>query len=183
MYDKEIHKEYVFTSYLQKLMPKPERISLDLEDKLRLEYYKLEQTFKGDISLNPTVEDSTVGYGESDTDSAIEEEDFLEEIIEKINERYGGDISDSDRVVIDHIYKEASQAIIMESLKTYIKTNDKKEYNNNTFTENLEEIVFKLLQENKERDNSYKKLFQDKEFYNAAMSAVGEMIYRKYREN
>src|SRR5699024_6963800 len=183
MYDKEIHKEYVFTSYLQKLLPKPERISLDLEDKLRLEYYKLEQTFKGDISLNPTVEDSTVGYGELDTDSSIEEEDFLEEIIEKINERYGGNISDRDKVVVDHIYKEASQGIIMESLKTYVKNNDKEVFNNNIFPENFEEIAFKLFQENQERDNSYKKLFQDKEFYNAAMSAVGEMIYRKYREN
>src|SRR5699024_10828170 len=67
MYDKELHKEYVFTSYLQKLLPKPERISLDLEDKLKLEFYKLEQTFKGDITLNPTVQESTVTYGDLDT--------------------------------------------------------------------------------------------------------------------
>ena len=93
MYDTELHKEYVFTSYLQKLLPHPDRISLDLEDKLKLEFYKLEQSFKGDISLNPTVEETMVSYGDLlDTPGAIEhEEDYLDQIIERINERYQGD--------------------------------------------------------------------------------------------
>lgn len=91
MYD----KEYVFKSYLQKFLPKPERISLDLEDKLKLEFYKLEQTFKGDITLNPTVQESTVSYGELDTSGSIkDDEDFLHEIIDRINERYNGDFTE-----------------------------------------------------------------------------------------
>lgn len=75
VYDNKLHKEYVFTSYLQKLLPRPERISLDLDDKLKLEFYKLEQSFKGDISLNPTVEETIVSYGDLlDTSGAIKDE-------------------------------------------------------------------------------------------------------------
>src|SRR5699024_12243716 len=97
MYDKEIHKEYVFTSYLQKLLPKPERISLDLEDKLKLEFYKLEQTFKGDITLNPTVKESTVTYGDLDTSGSIkDDEDIFDEIIKRIIERNKGEDNEQD---------------------------------------------------------------------------------------
>ncbi|MCG4584073.1 hypothetical protein L0P56_01085, partial [Anaerosalibacter bizertensis] len=182
MYDKELHKEYVFTSYLQKLLPKPERISLDLEDKLKLEFYKLEQTFKGDITLNPTVQESTVSYGELDTSGSIkDDEDFLDEIIDKINERYNGKFTEQDRVVIDYIYKEASQGSKKDSLTTYAKKNDSEVFQKSIFPKDFEDIAFKLYKENKERDNAFKKLFQDKDFYNAAMSAVGEMLYKNLR--
>ncbi len=179
MYDKDLHKEYVFTSYLQKLIPSPERISLDLDGKLKLEFYKLDKTFEGDISI---IADPTIEYGQLDTGSKPkEDEDYLDEIINRINERYHGDFTDQDRVVIDFIYKEASQGLRKESLTTYAKKNDSEVFKKSIFPKDFEDIAFKLYKENKDRNNSFKKLFQDKEFYNAAMSAVGEMIYKDLR--
>src|SRR5699024_10635786 len=183
MYDKELHKEYVFTSYLQKLLPKPERISLDLEDKLKLEFYKLEQTFKGDITLNPTVQESTVTYGDLDTSGSIQDdEDFLDEIINRINERYHGDFTEQDRVVIDFIYKEASQGAKKDSLKLYAEKNDSEVFKNSIFPKDFEDISFKLYKENKDRDKSFEKLFRDKEYYNTVMTIVGEMLYEELRK-
>ncbi len=182
MYDKELHKEYVFASYLQKLLPRPERISLDLEDKLKLEFFKLEQTFKGDITLNPTTKETTLSYGELDTSGSLkDDEDFLDEIIKRINERYGKNLSEQDRVVIDHIYKEASQGAKKDFLTIYAKKNDSEVFKNSIFPKDFEDIAFKLYRKNKERDNVFKKLFQDKEFYNSVMLAVGEMVYRNLR--
>ena len=179
MYDKDLHKEYVFTSYLQKLIPSPERISLDLDGKLKLEFYKLDKTFEGDISI---IAEPTIGYGDLDTGSKPkEDEDYLDEIINRINERYHGDFTDQDRVVIDFIYKEASQGLRKESLTTYAKKNDSEVFKKSIFPKDFEDIAFKLYKENQDRNNSFKKLFQDKEFYNAAMSAVGEMIYKDLR--
>ena len=183
MYDRELHKEYVFTSYLNKLLPKPERVSLDLEDKLKLEFYKLEKTFKGDISLNPTVEESTVEYGRLGLSTPYkEDENPLDEIIEGINNRYGGDISEEDRVAINSIYKEASKGIKKESLKTYINNNDKEVFQNSIFPRDFEDIAFKLYEENQARDSGFKRIFKDKDLYNATMIAVGEMLYRSFRQ-
>lgn len=183
MYDTDLHKEYVFTSYLQKLLPKPETISLDLEDQLKLEFYKLEQSFKGDITLNPTTEDKTVEFGEIDTSgSPKDDEDFLDEIISRINEKYQGDFEDGDRVVIDHIYKEATQGVVKENLANYAINNDSEVFKKSIFPEDFENIAFKLYKENNARDNAFKKLFKDKEFYDAAMSAVGEMLYKDLRQ-
>lgn len=115
------------------------------------------------------------------TGSPKEDEDFLDEIIDRINEKYGGNVTEQDRVVINSLYKEASQGIKKELLRTYAKKNDSKVFQNSIFPKDFEDIAFKLYNENKERENSFKKLFQDKEFYNAAMMAVGEMLYRDLR--
>ena len=50
----KISQEYVFCSYLLNLLP-PEAVSMiDLEGKLKLEYYKLQKTFEGSIELQET---------------------------------------------------------------------------------------------------------------------------------
>ena len=45
---------------MQKLLPRDKVAYVDLEGKLKLEFYKLEETFKGDITLNPSDEDATL---------------------------------------------------------------------------------------------------------------------------
>lgn len=52
MFDKELQKEYVFCSYLIDLLPKDPVELIDLEGKLKLEYYKLQKTFQGEIALD-----------------------------------------------------------------------------------------------------------------------------------
>ena len=41
MFDKELHKEYSYINYLYKRLPSNGGIDIDLEWKLRLEFYKL----------------------------------------------------------------------------------------------------------------------------------------------
>lgn len=47
MFDKDLHKEYIFLSYLIKLIPPDKMQLIDLEGKLQPEYYKLQKTFEG----------------------------------------------------------------------------------------------------------------------------------------
>ena len=49
MFDKDLHKEFVFCSYLLGLLPAEAVDMVDLEGKLKLEYYKLQKTFDGQI--------------------------------------------------------------------------------------------------------------------------------------
>lgn len=51
MFDKDLHKEYIFCSYLSRLLPSDETEVWDLGNKVTLEYYKLEETFAGSIAL------------------------------------------------------------------------------------------------------------------------------------
>ena len=51
MFDKELHQEFIFCSYLIKLLPAKKVEMIDIESKLKLEFYKLQKTFEGAITL------------------------------------------------------------------------------------------------------------------------------------
>lgn len=51
MFDKELHQEFIFCSYLIKLLPAEKVEMIDIESKLKLEFYKLQKTFEGVITL------------------------------------------------------------------------------------------------------------------------------------
>ena len=99
MFDKELHKEYIFCSYLAHLLPGDENDVWDLGNKVTLEYYKLEETFAGSISLEKDVagqyEAATMKKGRAQQ----EKKSQLEEVIEKFNEHYAGEITDGDRIL------------------------------------------------------------------------------------
>lgn len=102
MFDKDLHKEYVFCSYLLNLLP-PEAVSMiDLEGKLKLEYYKLQKTFEGSIELQETkgVYEPAKHKGAMGGDS----KEPLDEIIEKINEKFKGAFTDGDRVLLNSLH-------------------------------------------------------------------------------
>ena len=92
MFDAEMQKEYAFCSYLLNLLPKESVQMFDLEGALRLEFYKLEDTFKGAIAL----QDESVAYEPaSGKGKAVpEQKEPLEEVIQKINELFGGEFSE-----------------------------------------------------------------------------------------
>jgi type I restriction enzyme R subunit len=51
LFDTELHKAYLFTEYLAKLLPKNKSERLNLDDKIQLEYSSLIETFSGSIVL------------------------------------------------------------------------------------------------------------------------------------
>ena len=117
MFDKDMQKEYVFCSYLIKLLPKESTQMIDLEGALKLEFYKLEQTFKGDISLT----DKSIPYENSNAKGMAvpEAKEPLEEVIEKINNLFNGNFSDGDRVLIYALYDKLK---VDKKLKKIAKT-------------------------------------------------------------
>lgn len=98
MFDTDMQKEYTFCSYLLRLLPADPSVMIDLDGMLKLEFYKLEETFKGNIQL---IDAS----GEYDPANAKgkgvpEKKEPLEEVIDKINEMFNGNFTDADRVVL-----------------------------------------------------------------------------------
>ena len=100
MFDKELHKEYILCSYLTKLLPSDKTQPFDLDNRVKLEYYRLDE---GAIELEaapgfwkPTQPERA--GGQKDRLSP------LDEIIARINEEFFGDFTDADRVMVDTLY-------------------------------------------------------------------------------
>jgi len=178
MFDKDLHKEYIFTAYLEKLLPRATERDIDLEGKLKLEFYNLMETFKGDITLNPTIEDSIlenpkkidVGGKPEDTD------ELLEEIINKINDRFKGIFNEGDRVIVETIYKKCVKG--NKKLKQYAKKNDSEIFEQSIFPE-----IFKKVAQDcySESVSSFSKLFEDKAFYKSVMEEIAKEAYKDLR--
>lgn len=178
MFDKELHKEYVFTAYLEKLLPRAIGNDIDLEGKLKLEFYKLEQTFKGDITLNPTIEDEIlVNPKKLDTNGKPEDKDeLLENIIEKINDRFKGIFTEGDRVIVETLYKRCIKG--NKKLTQYAKKNDSEIFERSIFPDIFKKIAQDCYSESM---TSFSKLFEDKSFYNSVMEEIAKEAYKDLR--
>jgi type I restriction enzyme R subunit len=174
MFDADLHKEYVFVSYLLDLLPNEPTEMINLEGKLQLEYYKLQKTFEGPIELK---EESGV-YNPSSAIGAMspEPKEPLDEIIEKINEQYKGAFTDSDRVLIT-----ALKSRLMEDtkLQSMAQTSDPQIFNESIFPNAFGNAAMESYMESQD---TYTSLFEDKAKYDAIMHALGTVIYREMQE-
>lgn len=172
MFDKDMQKEYVFCSYLLKLIPPEPVVMINLEGALKLEFYKLEQTFKGDIGLidQPIAYDPAGGKGKA----VPEQKEPLEEVIQKINDLFAGNFTDADRVLIYALHDRLKDD---KTLRRVAKTSDPQ-----VFVESIFPKTFDVVAQDSyvEQTEAFTSLFQNKSKYNAIMSALAGMLYKEF---
>lgn len=173
MYDRELHKEYLFCSYLLRLLPNEPTEMIDLEGKLKLEYYKLQKTYEGSIELD-TVKGIYEPAGQKGA-AGQEQKEPLEEIIEKINQRFKGQFTDADRVLLTALQ---SRLMKDKKLKRKAQSSDPQ-----IFTESIFPSVFQdaAMESYMESQETYSTLFENRSKYDAIMSALAEILYREMR--
>ena len=175
MFDSDLHKEYVFVSYLLDLLPNETTEMINLEGKLQLEYYKLQKTFEGSIMLK---EEPGVYTPASATGAMVPEgKEPLDEIIEKINEQYKGAFTDSDKVLLTALKERLMGDTKLQSMA---RTSDPQ-----IFAESIFPKAFGSAAQDSymESQDTYTTLFEDKAKYDAIMHALGSVIYREMRMN
>lgn len=172
MFDADMQKEYVFCSYLLRLLPAESGKMIDLEGALRLEFYKLEQTFKGDIGL---MDQSGVYEPASGKGKAVpEQKEPLEEVIQKINELFAGNFTDADRVLIYALHDRLKGDA---KLRKVAQTSDPQVFAESIFPKTFDEVAQDSYVEQTE---AFTSLFQNKSKYKAIMSALASMLYREF---
>jgi len=173
MFDEETQKEYLFLGYLLGLLPADPVDPIDLDGKLRLEYYKLQKTFEGAIQLQQL--DGQYVPAKERGGAAQYPRSTLDEILEKINEKYKGNFTDADRVVIQTLH---DKLITDQKLKDSARTTDPRIFTESIFPNAFGNVAMESYMESQE---SYSSLFEDQAKYNAVMSALAGMVYREMR--
>ena len=175
MFDAEMQKEYVFCSYLLRLLPAEPVKMIDLEGALKLEFYKLEQTFKGEIGLmdQTGVYEPASGKGKA----VPEQKEPLEEVIQKINELFAGNFTDADRVLIYALHDRLKDDA---KLRKVAQTSDPQVFAESIFPKTFDEVAQDSYVEQTE---AFTSLFQNKSKYKAIMSALASMLYREFNRS
>ena len=175
MFDRDLHKEYVFCSYLVHLLPSEDGDVWDLGNKVTLEYYKLEETFTGSISLDKDT------YGQYETatikNTSVQQEkkSQLDEVIEKFNEHYAGEITDGDRVLAGILMQKMSTDA---DLRRSAQQDGEQIFVNSTFSKAYDKTAMDSFKESRE---VFAALFSDPKKYAALKQALAEIMYRELR--
>lgn len=176
MFDKELHKEYVFCSYLAHLLPGDAVEVWDLGNKVALEYYKLEETFTGSIALEKDVagqyEPATMKKGSAQQ----EKKSQLEEVIEKFNEHYAGEITDGDRILAGILMDKMSKDDV---LRKSAQQDGEQIFTNSVFSKAYDKTAMDSYKESRE---VFGALFSDPKKYVALKNALAEIMYREFQK-
>ena len=173
LFDKDIHRFSIYSKFLYTMLPKGhggEKINID--DKVLLEYYKLEKDFEGPIELESTEG----GYSPISGDSGHREpkKDPLTVIIDKINEKYGTHFTEMDKVLVQMENDYANQ----EKWQSYAKNNDRA-----TFMLLFEKDFPNMAADRYEQNAQFfRKLFDDPDMMKQVMETVGSVLYERLKK-
>ena len=147
--------------------------------KIKLEYAKLTETFSGQITLNekPPV---FVPGGPVKPKVPNKKQDTLQNIIDKVNERFEGKFTDADRVIIEGIYQMFMKDSDVKKFKKYAKDNSTEMFVESLFPDKFKDIVTQCFLDNNE---AFQKLFNDPEFYQKVQDEMAKELYKSLRKD
>lgn len=176
--DIELFKEYVFASNLLRLLPHPKHPYQDFLDKIKLEYASLKESFAGAIVLEKKDTD-LIPTGDKNT-TKIPKKDTLQSIIDKVNERFEGQFTDGDRVIIESIFQMFMNDAEIKKFKRYARDNSTEMFVKSLFPDKFKAIATKCFLEN---NDSFQKLFSDPDFYQKVMESMANELYKTLRRD
>ena len=169
LFDKEIHKFSVYAKFLYTMLPKGGRDKVYVDDKVLLEYYRLEKDFEGGIQLESTPEGFRPITGEAGRRE--KQRDPLTVIIDKINEKYGTNFTEMDKVLLQMENDYAAQ----DKWHSYAQNNDRKTFML-LFEKDFPNMAAARYEQN---DSFFVKLFSDPDMMRQVMETVGAILYQK----
>ena len=173
LFDKEIHKFSVYAKFLYTMLPKGGRDKVYVDDKVLLEYYRLEKDFEGGIQLESTPEGFRPITGEAGRRE--KQRDPLTVIIDKINEKYGTNFTEMDKVLLQMENDYAAQ----DKWHSYAQNNDRKTFML-LFEKDFPNMAAARYEQN---DSFFVKLFSDPDMMRQVMETVGAVLYERLKQS
>ena len=121
-------KLYVYLRFLNKKLPKKEGDRVSITDTIDLGSLRLQYIGKNNLSLETKVGELEPIYGEGSKIIKEEEKELLSEIIKKVNQVFGIELKDDDKVDLMSVKKKTLENIgLEEKMRGNNSYDDKKE--------------------------------------------------------
>lgn len=172
LFDKDIHKFSIYAKFLSIMLPKGGSEKVYIDDKVLLEYYKLEKDFDGSIQLEPTSEGFTPITGEAGRRE--KQKDSLTIIIDKINEKYGTSFTEMDKVLL----QIENDYAVQDKWKSYAQNNDFKTFML-LFAKDFPEMAAARYEQN---EDFFVKMFSDPVMMQQVMESIGNVVYERLKK-
>ena len=173
--DSDFEKFYAYAKLLQTKLPKRGLSeNLQLHDELAMEYYRLEKIADGTIELQN--EDGELdGLTEAGIKRAKEEKAPLSQIITVLNDRFGTDFTEADRLFFDQM---EADLLLDEKLKEQAQVNKI-----DTFKFAFEDLFLtKLIERMDQNQEIFEKILENKAFGGVVKDLLMKSVYLKLNE-
>ena len=173
--DTRLEKLYVFLRLLVKKLPfTPERLPLEVLESVDMESFKIVKTKEMKISLEDAA-GSLEPMGSGQRGLVTEEKDFLSKIIKDVNDKFGTEFSDDDRVVMgDMAWRLADNETLQATLKNNTRDAAKIKYDQ-IFQEELIGMLNRHF-------DFYKKLDESDELKAFVNQKIFDFVNKKVKE-
>lgn len=165
--DVDLEKLYVFAKALNRKLPRREvKLPYEIREAVDLDSFRLQETYSGSIDLEP--DDGVVkGFGDGSLYSTDDEKDLLSNIVKTLNETYGLNLTDDDKVDMQKI---RSRLEADESLRAVLEADNPRDAKVYKFNQVLDQLLLEFVHT---KLDLYKKLTEPK---------VNEMLKRQWFE-
>lgn len=174
--DSDLEKLYSYGRCLLPHLPPDQATQrVKIGNEVELQYYRLQRVYSGEITLRDGVPEGVKSPTEVGTAKAEDVKVPLSEIIQVLNERFGTNLSEEDRLFFEQIRQKASKnpQVIKTALANPL---DKFLLGVRKF---IEEIMIQRLSEN---DRIVTRYMDDQEFQNTTFPLLARAIFETVRE-
>lgn len=168
--DIELEKTFVFLKYLNKKLPKRQVDRFDISDTIDLDSLRIQKIHEHIEGL--VTEDSILTPPEFVTTGVMEPEyDFLSEIINQVNNTYGVNLTEEDRLDLSRLSK---RLIDDPEVQKYMKGDNTEDNKQSFFKQQFEGMMIDYINE---RFDFYKKMDDNPSMKNL----IFQMMYKDYK--
>ena len=174
--DMEMEKLFAYGRLLYNKLPKKGASSgLHLNDELALEYYRIQKISEGAIALEQQGEYGLKGTTEAGMRGEKEEQAQLSEIIRVLNDRFGTDFTEADKLFFDQIEAELVQDdnLLLQARSNTIEN----------FKFGFDDVFLtKIIQRMELNQDIFSKIMDNDEFSTLVKNWMLKKVYKKLNE-
>lgn len=172
--DEEMEELYSYGRWLIRHLPAAANAAVKLVDDVELHFYRLNHVYSGDIPLDRGEPSYVKPPAEVGTGGVMDEVAPLSEIIDALNQRFGTDFAEEDRLFFVQIKEKACKN---EDIIAIARANEL-----DLFNVGIRQMIDDLMMErHSENDQIVSNYIDDKNFQEIAFPILARAIYRAVR--
>jgi type I restriction enzyme R subunit len=170
--DIELEKLFIFLRYLNKKLPKGDKERIDISSSVDLDSLRIQKTFEGGGELDSEQQGELDPLGFEQGILVEDELELLSQIINRVNETYGSNLSEEDKIDLLNLSKRVDDN---EELKTIMEGDSSMTNKKQYFKDTIDRILLSYVNE---RFDFYKKMEDQR-----VKGFVVNSLYENYTRN
>jgi type I restriction enzyme R subunit len=174
--DSDLERDYTYCRALAAMLKDASLAGqLDLGEEIELTHLRNELTFQGDLSLSGEDDEVQSIYGEGAGRKADPAVERLSEIVEELNERFGLDFDEQDRLLFDQFEQTwLTEERLLEQARSNTLDNFRLAFD--------DAFMHTIVSRMDDNEAIFKRILDDPEFRQVLLDFYANRVYRRARE-